>query len=99
LFTIYPIDKWEIIWYNIGVIKERKEILMQEKNILRGMCLLTCAKNGYISIKKAKKKLGWSIQKIICVGNLLVENGVLTKDIHTIFNGYSRLNGYYIARF
>lgn len=68
---------------------------MQEKNILRSMCLLSCVKNGYISIKKAEKKLGWSKQKIICVGNLLVENGVLMKDR----NGNHHLYGYYLASF
>jgi hypothetical protein len=72
---------------------------MQEKNILRGMCLLSCAKNGYISIKKAEKKLGWSKQKIVCVGNLLVENGILMKDRYTDPNGDPRLDGYYIASF
>jgi hypothetical protein len=72
---------------------------MQEKNILRGMCLLSCAKNGYISIKKAAKKLGWSKQKIVCMGNLLVENGVLVKDRYTDSNGDPHLDGYYIASF
>ena len=72
---------------------------MQEKNILRDMCLLSCAKNGYISIKKAEKKLGWSKQKIVCVGNLLVENGILMKDRYTDPNGDPHLDGYYIASF
>ena len=74
-------------------------MLMQEKNIYRSICLLSCAKNGYISIKKAEKKLGWSKQKVIGVGNLLVTKGILTQDRHTILNGYSRLNGYYITSF
>lgn len=69
---------------------------MQEKNIYRSMCLLSCAKNGYISIKKAGKKLGWNKQKIIGVGNLLVTKGILIQDRHTILNNYSRLNGYYV---
>jgi hypothetical protein len=72
---------------------------MQEKNIWRGVCLLSCAKNGYISIKKAKKKLGWSKQKVISVGNLLVTKGILTQDYRTIFNCYSCLNGFYLASF
>jgi hypothetical protein len=72
---------------------------MQEKNILRSICLLSCAKNGYISIKKTEKKLGWSKQKIICVGNLLVENGVLKKDRYTDHNGDPHIDGYYIASF
>lgn len=69
---------------------------MQEKNIYRSICLLSCAKNGYISIKKAEKKLGWNKQKIIGVGNLLVAKGILMQDRHTILNNYSCLNGYYI---
>lgn len=72
---------------------------MQEKNILRGMCLLSCAKNGYISIKKAEKKLGWNKQKIISVGNLLVTNGVLIQDRYTDSYGEPHLDGYYIASF
>lgn len=72
---------------------------MQEKNILRSICLLSCAKNGYISIKKAEKKLGWNKQKIVAVGNLLVTNGVLVKDRYTDPNGDPHLDGYYIASF
>lgn len=72
---------------------------MQEKNIYRGMCLLSCAKNGYISIKKAEKKLGWDKQKIVAVGNLLVAEGILEKDRYTDYKGYPRLDGYYIASF
>lgn len=72
---------------------------MQEKNILRGMCLLSCAKNGYISIKKATKKLGWSKQKIVAVGNLLVENNILVKERYIDPQGDPHLDGYYIASF
>ena len=72
---------------------------MQEKNILRGMCLLSCAKNSYISIKKAEKKLGWNKQKVIGIGDLLVTKGILVRNYHTILGGYSRLNGYYIRSF
>lgn len=72
---------------------------MQEKNILRSVCLLSCAKNGYISIKKAEKKLGWKKQKIIAVGNLLVEKGVLAKDRYTDPCGNPHLDGYYIESF
>lgn len=72
---------------------------MQEKHLLRSVCLLSCAKNGYISIKKAERKLGWNKQKIIAVGNLLVERGVLEKDRYTDLQGDPHLDGYYIASF
>jgi hypothetical protein len=72
---------------------------MQEKNILRSICLLSCAKNGYISIKKAEKKLGWNKQKIVSVGNLLVAEGILKKDLYTDCKGDLHLDGYYIASF
>lgn len=72
---------------------------MQEKDVLRGACLLSCAKNGYISIKKAEKKLGWSKHKIISVGNLLATKGILTQDCRRIAYGCFRLDGYYIASF
>lgn len=79
--------------------KEMQWILMREKQMLRCVCLLSCAKNGYISIKKASKKLGWQKQKIISVGNLLVEKGVLEKDRYTDPKGDPHLDGYYIASF
>lgn len=71
---------------------------MQEKNILRGICLLSCAKNGYISVKRAEKKLGWSRQKIVGIGNLLATKGILTQD-GRIINGCSRIDGYRIVNF
>jgi hypothetical protein len=72
---------------------------MQEKNILRSVCLLSCAKNGYISIKKAEKKLGWNKHKIVSVGNLLVAEGILEKDRYTDPKGDPHLDGYYITSF
>ena len=51
----------------------------EEKIIMRYILLLSCVKKGYISIKKASRKLGWSKQKVIAVGRMLCEKGVLTK--------------------
>lgn len=51
----------------------------EEKTLMRYILLLSCIKNGYISIKKASRKLDWSKQKIIAVGNLLCNKGVLSK--------------------
>lgn len=69
---------------------------MSEKNLLRGVLLLSCAKNGYISIKKASKKLGWERHKVAAVGNLLVEQGILIKDRYTGCYNEPRLDGYYV---
>jgi hypothetical protein len=52
----------------------------EERLNIRYLLLLSCAKNGYISIKRASRKLDWSKQKVIAVGQLLCEKGVLTKD-------------------
>lgn len=69
---------------------------MELKNLLRGICLLSCAKKGYISIKKASKKLGWNKQKVVAVGNLLVEHGILTKNRYAGCYYEPRLDGYYV---
>ena len=53
---------------------------MKKKMLMRYMLLLSCVKNGYISIKKASRKLGWTKQKVVAVGQALCEKGVLTKD-------------------
>lgn len=69
---------------------------MSEKNLLRGVLLLSCAKNGYISIKKASKKLGWYKHKVVAVGNLLVEQGILSKNYYEGCYNESLLDGYYV---
>lgn len=51
----------------------------EEKIIMRYILLLSCVKKGYISIKKASRKLGWSKQKVVAIGQMLCEKGVLTK--------------------
>jgi hypothetical protein len=52
----------------------------EEKLLMRYILLLSCVKKGHISIKKASRKLGWTKQKVVAVGQMLCEKGVLTKD-------------------
>ena len=53
---------------------------MQTTKEYRNFMLLTCAdRRGYISIRKATRKLPWSKQKVIAVGNSLVSKGMLEK--------------------
>ena len=74
----------------------------EEKTIMRHILLLSCAKNGYISIKKASRKLDWSKQKVAAVGQTLCEKGVLTKiyEEDYIRGEYiSKLVGYNLNKF
>jgi hypothetical protein len=74
----------------------------EENIIIQYTLLLSCVKKGYISIKKASRKLGWSKQKIVAVGQRLCEKGVLTKDfVVDYFHGeyVDKLVGYNLESF
>lgn len=74
----------------------------EEKIIMRYILLLSCVKKGKISIKKASRKLGWSKQKVVAVGQMLCEKGVLTKDlVQDYFGGeyVDKLVGYNLENF
>lgn len=74
----------------------------EEKSLMRYILLLSCVKKGYISIKKASRKLGWTKQRVVSVGRILCEKGVLTKDyVEGTFKGeyVSKLVGYYLKSF
>lgn len=74
----------------------------EEKEIMRNMLLLSCAKKGYISIKKASRKLGWTKQKVFAVGHLLCEKGALTKVcVEDCYKGeyINRVVGYNLESF
>lgn len=74
----------------------------EEKILMRYILLLSCVKKGYISIKKASRKLGWTKQKVVAVGQMLCEKGVLTKDYveDSIRGEYvNRLVGYNLNSF
>lgn len=74
----------------------------EEKILMRYILLLSCVKKGHISIKKASRKLGWTKQKVVAVGQMLCEKGVLTKDyIEESFKGeyVNRLVGYDLNSF
>ena len=74
----------------------------EEKYIMRYILLLSCAKKGYISIKKAIHKLDWSKQKVLAVGQSLCDKGVLEKDftkglLHSEYA--NKLIGYHLKTF
>lgn len=74
----------------------------EEKILMRYILLLSCVKKGHISIKKASRKLGWTKQKVVAVGQMLCEKGVLTKEcVEETFNGeyVNRLVGYNLESF
>lgn len=74
----------------------------EEKTLMRYILLLSCVKKGYISIKKASRKLGWTKQKVVAVGQMLCEKGVLAKDcVEDYYKGeyINRLVGYYLESF
>jgi hypothetical protein len=74
----------------------------EEKIIMRYILLLSCVKKGKISIKKASRKLGWSKQKVVAVGQMLCEKGALTKDfVADCFHGeyVDKLVGYNLESF
>jgi hypothetical protein len=71
----------------------------EEKKLLREMCLLSCAKNGYISIRKAAKRLGWHKQKIIAIGNFLAIKGILNKHYVCTLNSDHSLDSYWVNSF
>ena len=74
----------------------------EEKITMRYILLLSCVKKGHISIKKASRKLGWSKQKVVAVGQMLCEKGVLSKDLTEAFIGgeyVDKLVGYHLASF
>lgn len=51
-----------------------------EKRDLRIMCFLACMnKKSVIDIKKASKKLFWSMHKVRAIGNYLVEQGAVDR--------------------
>ncbi len=70
----------------------------EEKFNMRYLLLLSCVNKGHISIKNASRKLGWSKQKVVAVGQLLCEKGVLTKRrVKTCFG--NELVGYDLNSF
>lgn len=74
----------------------------EEKFNMRYLLLLSCVDKGYISIKKASRKLGWSKQKVVAVGQMLCDKGVLTKDTVEIYLGnewVDKLRGYNLNSF
>ena len=64
----------------------------EEKVLMRYILLLSCVKKGHISIKKASRKLGWTKQKVVAVGQMLYKKGVLTKDCVEDYVGGSYVN-------
>ena len=51
-----------------------------EKRDLRIMCFLACMdRKSVIDIKKASKKLFWSMHKVRAIGNYLVEQGIVER--------------------
>jgi Mn-dependent DtxR family transcriptional regulator len=70
----------------------------EEKCLMRYILLLSCVKKGHISIKKASRKLEWSRQKVLAVGKMLCEKGVLTKDFAKGLCG-NKLVGYNLENF
>jgi hypothetical protein len=70
-----------------------------EKRDLRIMCFLACMdKKSVIDIKKASKKLFWSMHKVRAIGNYLVEQGVVER-VGYEYRGQFITTGYSIRNF
>ena len=68
----------------------------EKKRIIEKALVVSCAKNGYVSIKSIMRKTGWTRQKALAFGKALVEDGVFGKAVYSLW--LKGVKGYYLYK-